>query len=92
MPHPGLNHNDSENIRCAQLLLACIAGGHSDIIDLLLARGADVHAKGDMSDEGETALTMAIEKGRQDVRLLSPTLDNLDTRRIIIATRKRDGH
>jgi hypothetical protein len=26
-----------------------------------------VHAQGDMSETGETALTMAIEKGRQDV-------------------------
>jgi ankyrin repeat protein len=40
-------------------------GGYIDIVKLLLDSGADVHAKGDTSETGETALTMAIEKGRQ---------------------------
>jgi len=45
-------------------LLTAAANGHLGIVSILLASGADLHAK---TNEGKTALSFALERGHAEV-------------------------
>jgi ankyrin repeat protein len=44
-------------------MVACLKG-HSEVVRVLLANGADVNAR---TDGGETALSIARDHGREDI-------------------------
>lgn len=63
----GINVDSRDDIRFATALHRAVSNGHKEIVEFLLAKGADVHAK---NDSGRTPIDIAMRSRHREIRKL----------------------